>query len=158
MRIHARHYLIAAIGLLPVAALAAGSGTCTYKDKKNTFTDAIVFQKPDPFEKGKKETTIALSTEKIDVAKFKASDDADMALLSMDGGKIQLTLGDGGVTMLYAYFPPGSNISNSGGPYGDLKLSRNDASGMAGTFTLKGKEADDVSCDVKFDAPLIAHK
>ena len=150
--------LLASALIVPISALASGSGTCTYKDKKNTFTDAFAFQKPDPFEKGKKETTIALSTEKIDVAKFKASDDADMALLSMDGGKIQLTLGDGGVTMLYAYFPPGTNISNSGGPYGDLKLSRNDAGGLAGAFTLKGKEADDVSCDVKFDVPLTQHK
>jgi len=157
MRTRARHFLLAAFGLLPVAAFASGSGTCTYQDKKNTFTDAVAYQKPDPFDKNKKESMVALSTEKIDVTKFKASDDPDMALLGMDGGLVKIRLGVGAVTSIYAYFPPGANISNSGSPFGELKLTRDDAGGVAGTFVLKGK-ADDVSCDIRFDAPFTPHK
>lgn len=151
-------FLLALGIVLPVAALAAGSGTCSYKDKKNTFTDAIAYQNPDPFDKDKKESMVALSTEKIDAAKFKASDNPDMALLGMDGGLVKIRLGDGAVTSIYAYFPPGANISNSGSPFGELKLTRSDAAGVAGTFTLKGKAADDVSCDIQFDVPFTPHK
>lgn len=142
--------------LLPIAASASGTGTCTYKGKKLTLVDGVVYQSPDHFEPNKKETTIALASLKLDAGSIAAAKDPEDAVREQvwkadDGGQVRITLGDSGVTAIYAYLPPGTNISQSGTAFGDLKLSRNDAKGVAGHYTLKGKTGDDLSCDFGFD-------
>ncbi|WP_018971820.1 DUF4878 domain-containing protein [Rudaea cellulosilytica] len=142
--------------LLPITTFAAGTGTCTYKDKKLTLVDGVVYQRPDHFEPNKKETTVALASLKLDPGKIAAAKDPEDAVREQvwkadDGGQVRITLGEGGVTAIYAYLPPGANISQSGTAFGDLKLSRNDAKGVAGHYTLKGKASDDLSCDFGFD-------
>lgn len=147
---------IALTCLFPIAASATGTGTCTYKDKKLALVDGVIYQRPDHFEPTKKETTIALATLKLDAAKIAAAADPEDAVREQvwnanDGGQVRLTLGEGGVTAIYAYLPPGGNISQSGTAFGELKLTRNDARGAAGHYRLKGKDKDDLSCDVGFD-------
>jgi len=138
---------------LPMVALAGGNGTCTYEGKKLTLIDAVAYQRPDHFEPGKMETTVALASVKLDAGKVAASKDPDDAVrdLAGDGGLVRITLDDSGVTAIYAYLPPGSNISQSGTAFGDLKRSRSDAKGVAGHYTLKGNDDKALSCDFGFD-------
>jgi hypothetical protein len=70
-------------------------------------------------------------------------------------GLVRLTLGEGGVTGIYAYLPPGTNVSQSGSAFGELKLARNDARGAAGHFTLKNPP-EELSCELKFDLAYVA--
>ena len=147
---------IALTSVLPIAAFATGTGNCTYKDKKLSFVDAVVYQRPDHFEPQKKETTVALASIKLDAGSIAAAKDPEDALRDQvwkvdDAGQVRITLGEQGVTAIYAYLPPGANISQSGSAFGDLKLSRNDAKGVSGHYTLKGKASDDLSCDIAFD-------
>lgn len=142
--------------LSPIVALAGNSGACNYKGKKLTLVDGVAYQRPDHFEPAKTETTVALASLKLDAGKIAAAADPEDAMREQvwkadDGGQVRITLGDGGVTAIYAYLPPGSNISQSGTAFGDLKLTRNDARGVAGHYTLKGKAAEDLSCDFGFD-------
>jgi hypothetical protein len=148
--------LVVGCTALPALALAAVSGTCTYNDKKLAFADGVIYQMPDHFEPNKKQTTVAVSNLKLDAGKVATAKDPEDALREQvwkadDGGQVRITLGDGGVTSIYAYLPPGSNISQSGTAFGDLKLTRNDAKGAAGHYSLKGKASDDLSCDFTFD-------
>ncbi len=148
--------VVALTYLLPIAAFASGTGTCTYKDKKLTLVDGVVYQRPDHFEPTKQETTVALATLKLDAGSIAAAKDPEDAMRDQvwkadDAGQVRITLGENGVTAIYAYLPPGANISQSGTAFGDLKLSHNDAKGVAGHYTLKGKAADDLSCDFSFD-------
>ena len=141
---------------LPAIALAGASGSCTYKDKKLALVDGVIYQQPDHFEPDKKQTTVALASLKLDAGKIAAAKDAEDELREQvwkvdDGGQVRITLGDGGVTNIYAYLPPGNNISQGGSAFGELKLTRNDAKGAAGHFRLKGKASDDLSCDFTFD-------
>jgi len=142
--------------LLPIAAMATGSGNCTYDGKKLNFVDGVIYQRPDHFEPDKKETTVALASIKLDAGQIAAAKDPEDALREQvwkddNAGQVRITLGDGGVTGIYAYLPPGANISQSGSAFGDLKLTRNDAKGAAGHYVLKGKARDDISCDFTFD-------
>jgi len=142
--------------LLPLAAIAGGSGNCTYDGKKLNLIDGVIYQRPDPFDSAKKETIVALASLKLDVGQIAAAKDPEDALREQvwkvdDAGQVRITLGDSGVTAIYAFLPPGANISQSGTAFGDLKLTRNDATGAAGHYSLKGKAADDLSCDFNFD-------
>ena len=148
--------LAASCAALPVFALAAVSGSCIYKDKKLALVDGVIYQHPDHFEPDKKETVVAVASLKLDAGKIAAAKDAEDELREQvwkvdDAGQVRITLGDGGVTNIYAYLPPGSNISQGGTAFGDLKLTRNDAKGAAGHYVLKGKARDDISCDFTFD-------
>ena len=148
--------LAASCAALPVFALAAVSGSCIYKDKKLALVDGVIYQHPDHFEPDKKETVVAVASLKLDAGKIAAAKDAEDELREQvwkvdDAGQVRITLGDGGVTNIYAYLPPGSNISQGGTAFGDLKLTRNDANGAAGHYVLKGKARDDISCDFTFD-------
>lgn len=151
-----RCVLAASCAALPAFALAAASGSCTYKDKKLALIDGVIYQHPDHFEPDKKETVVAMASLKLDAGKIAAAKDAEDELREQvwkvdDAGQVRITLGDGGVTNIYAFLPPGSNISQGGSAFGDLKLTRNDAKGAAGHYTLKGKASDDLSCDFTFD-------
>ena len=151
-----RCVLAASCAALPAFALAAASGSCTYNDKKLALVDGVIYQHPDSFDKDKKETVVALASLKLDAGKIAAAKDAEDELREQvwkddNAGQVRITLGDGGVTNIYAYLPPGSNISQGGTAFGDLKLTRNDAAGAAGHYSLKGKASDDLSCDFTFD-------
>ena len=151
-----RYTLALTCSALPALAPAAVSGNCTYGDKKLALTDGVIYQMSDHFEPTKKETTVALSNLKLDAGKIAAAKDPEDALREQvwkadDGGQVRITLGDGGVTNIYAFLPPGSNISQGGTAFGDLKLTRNDPKGAAGHYSLKGKAGDDLSCDFTFD-------
>lgn len=144
------------------AAAPSASGTCKYKDSKIEIRDGYVFQEPDPFDATKKRTVIAISSAPLDRAKLAAAKDVARELTSQafsgDGSQVKLTLGEGGVTSLNAYLPPGTSLSRSGTSFGELKLARNDAKGLTGTFQVVAKEANEISCTVSFDLDFVAPK
>lgn len=148
--------LAGVLALLPLLAAASGSGTCRYQDKSLVVVDAVLYRAPDPFDADQQETKIALASVTLDAARIAAARNPEDALREQvwaaeNGGQVQLTLGEGGVTALYAYLPPGSNISRSGSAFGDVEFSRNDDAGIAGRFRLSGGAADELSCDLRFD-------
>ena len=148
--------LAGALVLLPLLATAGGSGTCRYHDKTLVVADAVLYRAADPFDAEQQETKIALASVKLDAARIAAARDPEDALREQvwaaeNGGQVQLTLGEGGVTALYAYLPPGSNISRSGSAFGEVEFSRNDDAGIAGRFRLAADGADELSCDLHFD-------
>ncbi len=148
--------LAGVLALLPLLAAASGSGTCRYRDKSLVVVDAVLYRAPDPFDADQQETKIALASVTLDAARIAAARNPEDALREQvwaaeNGGQVQLTLGEGGVTALYAYLPPGSNISRSGSAFGDVEFSRNDDAGIAGRFRLSGGAADELSCDLRFD-------
>jgi hypothetical protein len=157
--------LALACTLLPLAVQAASSGSCTYEDKKLMLTDGVVYQEPDTSEEGKKVTTVALASVKLDAGRIAAAENHNSAVTDQVSdqfhgqssgpqlGLIRITFGTEGVTGYYTYIAPGTNMSQYGSaPIGELKLSRNDAKGAAGHYTLKGE----VSCDFTFDLAYAA--
>ena len=153
--------LAGALVLLPLLAAASGSGTCRYHDKTLVVADAVLYRAADPFDAEQQETKIALASVKLDAARIAAARDPEDALREQvwaaeNGGQVQLTLGEGGVTALYAYLPPGSNISRSGSAFGEVEFSRNDDAGIAGRFRLAADGADELSCDLHFDVRYAA--
>jgi len=149
-------------GALPPLVAHAGSttGSCTYEDKKIAFVDGVIFQEADPYDDDKKVTTVALASTKLDAGRIAAAENhggavTDQVLDQFHGqrdgpqlGLIRITFGEKGVSGYYTYIAPGTNMSQSGSPpIGELKLTRTDAKGAAGHYTLKGE----VSCDFTFD-------
>lgn len=161
MSLQFRHRALAvALALLPFATNAGTVGSCSYEDKKITFVDGVIYQEPDPYDEGKKLTTVALASTKLDAGRIAAAEDHGSAVTDQvsdqfhgqrDGpqlGLVRITFGEKGVTGYYTYIAPGTNMSQSGSaPIGELKLTRSDAKGAAGHYALKG----DVSCDFNFD-------
>jgi hypothetical protein len=153
----ARTLLAIGSALLPLVALGSASGTCTAGTEKTTIVDGVIYKVPNSSEEGKSDIVVELASSKLDAAKIAAAKDPEAAVHDQlwDAnlpGHLRLTIGDGAVRRYFVHVPPGSNETHFGSNnFGDLKLSRSDAKGVAGHFAFKGKATDDASCDVSFD-------
>jgi hypothetical protein len=138
-----------------ISAVAAENGSCTHKDSKMVFTDGMAYQKPDAFDEKKMNTIVALTTNKLDPAVISASKNLDHTLMfDIQGGEVTIKIADDKVTSMYTYFPPGDNLTRSGTPFGDLKITSKDPKRVVGSFDLKATSADEVSCHLSFDVPM----
>lgn len=163
-RMFACRTAVLAIALAPFATQAAGGGNCTYENQKLAIIDGVIFQEPDSSDENAKKTVVALASVKLDAGRVAAATDPAGAVTDQVSGQFHGQRDGGGIGLIritvdehkivtgyYAYFAPGSNLSRSGsGPFGELTLTRNDARGAAGHYTLKSAD-DEVACDVTFD-------
>jgi len=147
--------MAAACSALPSACLASAKGSCSIGDKKLAVTDGTIYRNP-RFGDKTDVPTIALTDFKLDerVAKVDNPQAAISAQrMDLGGGMVLFMLGADGVILLNAMFADtGFSEGPSSGSIGELKLSRNDATGAAGHYTFAGKsEGEAVSCDLTFD-------
>ena len=143
-------------------AFAAGSGEYTRKGQTTKLPNAYAFRHADPFDAGKKVTSLMFSTVPVDPAKAaKAADPfaaAEDQVREKDGFYVQLDVDDAGNMHTLGYFGPG--ISISGGAPEKPVFTRRDDKHIAGTFKStdeKDKTADFGGFyDLKFDVDVVA--
>ena len=137
-------------------ALADGSGTLYQDGKAMALVSAYAFHGPDPFDKSRQITTVVFADKPIDAAAVNAAADRGEAvadqLRQKDATRVELNLeGDGSVQNVNV-MAGGSSSSQSGSGWYTLKLVRNDARRIEGTFRTND-EADKKSgryYDLKF--------
>jgi hypothetical protein len=137
-------------------AIADGSGTVYQDGKAMALVSAYAFRGPDPFDKTQEITTVVFADKPIDAAAVNAENDRGEAVADQlrrkDATRVELNLeGDGSVQNVNV-MAGGSSSSQSGSGWYTLKLVRNDAKRIEGTFRTND-EADKKSghyYDLKF--------
>jgi hypothetical protein len=148
--------ILAASAIVPSFARAAVSGTCANGDKKMSLVEGAAYKSKNPFEHELLDTAVILSTQKLDSALAVRDKDIDMGFLRQDGGKVLLQIDAKGTGFVNLSMPAGGSFSY-GAHEGEVKFTRNDAKGVAGTFSATSKLFDNsIICDVKFDVDYIA--
>ncbi|GEM_PF-4967822 len=140
-----------AAALVPVSVVAGApvEGHCTYEGRTLVLVDGMAYRtKP-----GAAEIVIALGSTRFDRARPLAAQDPeeDQRLQSREAGTglVQIILERDDVLAVHVQLADGSAISLAG-PDG-LKLTRNDATRVAGAFAI-ANEALNLTCDLHFDA------
>ncbi len=144
------------LGSVSSAAFADGSGTLFQNGKQIALTSAYAFRGPDPFEKTQQITTVVFADKPIDAAAADAANDRAEAIdeqLRKNGAtRVDLNLESDGSVQNVNIQAPGSSSSQSGSGWYTLKLVRNDATRVEGSFR-SNDEADKKSghfYDLKF--------
>jgi|KBSMisStaDraftv2_1062788.scaffolds.fasta_scaffold33225_2 hypothetical protein len=144
MKVSARCLLLA-LALVPGLALAGGSGTLYQEGKQIALPNAYAYRGPDPFDKGKTITTVVFADKPIDAAAANAAADRGEAVSDQmrqkDATRVELNLEDDGSVQNVNINAPGSSGSQSGSGWYTLKLVKNDAKRVEGTFR-SNDEAD----------------
>jgi hypothetical protein len=136
-----------AIGFLLVSTLAAaaGSGTLYIDGAQHTLASTYAFRAPDPFDDKAQITTVVFSDKPIDVAAIDAAADRGEALADQLRAKhalrVELNLQPDGKVQDVDINADGSSGSQSGSGWYTLKLLRNDAARVEGSFR-SNDEAD----------------
>ena len=160
------------------AAKSSVDGRCSYEDKVLALVDGAAWvPPPDEDEDDEPEDwdgdgepdpvpqklVVAFTTFPLDNGALWRAADRDSELMdqafSDDGdasGKVALTLEDGEVVMLAAWFSPGTSLSRSGSDIGRLAP----APAAGGTAPVAGEyhdldEDDGFRCDIRFDVPRL---
>ena len=154
--------MAAACSALPSASLASASGSCSIGAKKLTVADGMIYRSKRYADKTNV-PTITLTDFKLDerVARVDNPQAAISAQrVDLDGGMVLFMLGADGVILLNAMSADiGFSEVPTSGSIGELKLSRNDATGAAGHYTFAGKsEGETVYCDLTFDLAYAKRK
>ena len=144
MKVSARCLLLA-LALVPGLALAGGSGTLYQEGKQIALPSAYAYRGPDPFDKAKTITTVVFADKPIDAAAANAAADRGEAVSDQmrqkDATRVELNLEDDGSVQNVNINAPGSSGSQSGSGWYTLKLVKNDAKRVEGTFR-SNDEAD----------------
>lgn len=150
--------LVFALGVVvaPFAsASGGGGGECLHGETALELVDGYAWRAADPFEDGKQQVRIALTSVPLDRSKLAGAEDVESAIREQvwdkDGGQVVLTLDAASVVAISAFIPPGTSTSRSGTAFGDLALDRNDDKGIAGTFDVAAESDREVGCRVRFD-------
>ena len=126
-------------------ALADGSGTLYQEGKAIALVSAYAYRGPDPFDKTKEITTVVFADKPIDAAAANASADRGEAvsdqLRRAEATRVELNLQGDGSLQNVNINSPGSSGSQSGSGWYTLKLVRNDAKRIEGSFR-SNEEAD----------------
>ena len=126
-------------------AHADGSGTLYQDGKPLALVSAYAYRGPDPFEKTKEITTIVFSDRKIDAAAANAAANRGEAVedqLRRDNAtRVELDLENDGTLQNVNIVSGGSSGSQSGSGWYTMKLAKNDAKRIEGTFRTND-EAD----------------
>ena len=126
-------------------AHADGSGTLYQDGKPLALVSAYAYRGPDPFEKTKEITTIVFSDRKIDAAAANAAANRGEAVedqLRRDNAtRVELNLENDGTLQNVNIVSGGSSGSQSGSGWYTMKLAKNDAKRIEGTFRTND-EAD----------------
>lgn len=136
---------------LTILALAAGlahadgSGTLYQDGKPLALVSAYAYRGPDPFDKTKEITTVVFSDKKIDAAAANAAanrgEAVDDQLRRDNATRVELNFEGDGSLQNVNIVSGGSSGSQSGSGWYTLKLARNDAKRVEGTFKTND-EAD----------------
>ncbi|MGH8173426.1 MAG: hypothetical protein ACREPX_09770 [Rhodanobacteraceae bacterium] len=126
-------------------AWADGSGTLYQEGKPTTLVSAYAFRAPDPFDKAKEITTIVFADKPIDASAVNAAADRGDAvsdqLRAKDALRVELNLESDGSVQNVNINGPGYSGSQSGSGWYTLKLVKNDAKRVEGSFK-SNDEAD----------------
>lgn len=126
-------------------AHADGSGTLYQDGKPLALVSAYAYRGPDPFEKTKEITTIVFSDKKIDAAAANAAANRGEAVedqLRRDNAtRVELNIEADGSLQNVNIVSGGSSGSQSGSGWYTMKLAKNDAKRVEGTFKTND-EAD----------------
>jgi hypothetical protein len=137
--------LTLALALVPGLALAGGSGTLYQDGKPIALVGAYAYRGPDPFDKTKEITTIVFADRPIDAAAIDAAADrgeaVDDQMRQKHATRVELNLDGGGSMQNVNINAPGYSGSQSGSGWYTLKLARNDARRIEGSFR-SNDEAD----------------
>jgi hypothetical protein len=137
-------------------ARADGSGTLYEDGKPLTLVSAYAYRAPDPFDATKEITTIVFSDKKIDAAAVNAAANRGEAVADQlrhaQATRVELNLESDGSFENINIMSMGSSGSQSGSGWFTMKLAKNDAKRVEGTFRTND-EADKKSgryYDLKF--------
>jgi hypothetical protein len=133
-----RRLLPLALAFVPALALADGSGTLYQDGKPLALKSAYAYRGADPWDKTKTITTVVFADKPIDAAAANAAADRGEAVADQlrraDATRVELNIeGDGNVQNININ-SPGYSGSQSGSGWYTLKLVRNDARRIEGTF------------------------
>jgi hypothetical protein len=133
-----RRLLPLALAFVPALALADGSGTLYQDGKPLALKSAYAYRGADPWDKTKTITTVVFADKPIDAAAVNAAADRGEAVADQlrraDATRVELNIeGDGNVQNININ-SPGYSGSQSGSGWYTLKLVRNDARRIEGTF------------------------
>ena len=147
---------LALLALASGLAKADGSGTLYQDGKPLALVSAYAYRGPDPFDKTKEITTVVFSDKKIDAAAANAAGNRGEAVedqLRRDNAtRVELNLEGDGSLQNVNIVSGGSSGSQSGSGWYTMKLVKNDAKRVEGTFRTND-EADKKSgrfYDLKF--------
>ena len=140
--------LAASLTILALAcgvARADGSGTLYQDGKPLALVSAYAYRGPDPFDKTKEITTVVFSDRKIDAAAANAAanrgEAVDDQLRRANATRVELNLEADGSFQNVNIVSMGSSGSQSGSGWFTMKLAKNDAKRVEGTFKTND-EAD----------------
>jgi hypothetical protein len=138
-------YSLAILAFACGVAHADGSGTLYQDGKPLALVSAYAYRGPDPFEKTKEITTIVFSDKKIDAAAANAAanrgEAVDDQLRHDNATRVELNLEGDGTLQNVNIIAGGSSGSQSGSGWYTMKLVKNDAKRVEGTFRTND-EAD----------------